>query len=91
MNGVAGARAASLAGACPINTQSQNIFNGLFRVPVNEKNSGSGERRRAASALLGRRIRRMAGKKNRKELPSWLNEFLLKRRYMLGAFFAHLL
>ena len=28
----------------------------------------------------------MAEKKNRKELPSWLNEFLLKRRYMPGAF-----
>lgn len=25
-------------------------------------------------------------KKNRKELPSWLNEFLLKRGYMPGAF-----
>jgi hypothetical protein len=37
MNGVPGARAASLAGASPINTQSLNIFNGLFRVPVNEK------------------------------------------------------
>jgi hypothetical protein len=31
-------------------------------------------------------LRRIAGKKNRKELPSWLNEFLLKRRYMPGAF-----
>jgi hypothetical protein len=36
-SGVAGARAASLAGASPTNTQSLNIFNGLFRVPVNKK------------------------------------------------------
>ncbi len=36
-DGALGARAASLEGAGPINTQSRNIFNGLFRVPVNEK------------------------------------------------------
>jgi hypothetical protein len=41
-------------------------------------------------AALGHRIRRIAEKKNRKELPSWLNEFLLKRSYMRGGVFAHL-
>jgi len=37
MNGTPGARATLPAGAVTVNTRSRNIFNGLFRVPVNEK------------------------------------------------------
>jgi hypothetical protein len=36
-NAIAAASAAVVPAACRINSRSQNIFNGLLRVPVNEK------------------------------------------------------